>query len=267
MIIERKKYISVNSKGNKDYFDKTVLKCDLCGIDHMRDTKHYNRMKRHHLFDKDYCNKCWRPKIYGTAEYRQKMSKSVKIAYENTELRAQLSKIMKGVNSGDKNAMKRKDVRAKVSETRKKIFADPIKGKILREKISNGMSRAREDGTYFVGPTKGRIKCKWYDYKHSNGEIYKVQGTWELKFIEWLDKNNMKFLCHRHYIKYLTKDNKQRFYYPDFFIFDWNCYVDIKSGFWFEKQLDKFDLIQQQNPDVAIKILMKKELNELGVNV
>ena len=132
----------------------------------------------------------------------------------------------------------------------------------MRQKYSNGTKKAWEDGK-FIG-VNNCWKCLWYDYKHSNGKIYKVQGTWELKFIEWLDKNNLIFDCHKGRIPYIDDDNKNRNYYPDFFIYDWNIFVDIKSLFTFKGQERKFEILKNNN---KIKILFKEDLKKLGIKI
>lgn len=240
------------------------IQCDNCGTVHNREHKHFKKMKQHPLFDLEYCNKCWRPKIYGTPEYLAKMTAGVKKAYENLELRKRMSEIVTGRNTGDKNPMKRAEVRAKVSATRRQLFADPVTGPAIKKKIAAASRTAWEEGKY-IGAKTG--KTKWYDYTHSSGTVYKVQGTWELKFIKWLDQNNMEFTCHRGKIPYTARDGSLHNYYPDFFVNDWNCYADPKGEHWYKKQIEKFELLTEQHPDITIRILHRKDLVKLGIKV
>ena len=242
------------------------IQCDQCGTVHTREHKHLRKMKIHPLFDKEYCNKCWRPKIYNTPEYLAKMTAGVKKAYENPELRNRISKIVKAWDNmtGDKNPMKRPDVRARVSASRQRLFADPLTGPAIKKKIATASRVAWEEGKY-IGSKTG--KTKWHDYTHSTGIIYKVQGTWELKFIEWLDQHNMEFTCHRGRIPYTARDGTLHNYYPDFFVNDWNCYVDPKGEHWYEKQIEKFQLLREQHPNIKIRILHRKELINLGIKL
>ena len=54
---------------------------------------------------------------------------------------------------------------------------------------------------------------------------------------------------------------------PDFFIEEWDCYVDIKSDYFWELQKDKFDCIFKSNPNLKLKILKKDDLVNLGVEI
>lgn len=255
-------FVKITSWGKDKHIN---LICDYCQIQHSRQLKHYNKMKSNPLWDMDYCNKCWRPKIYNTPEYLNKMRSGVKRAYENPELRKKISAIVTGRNSGDNNPMKRQDVKNKVSKTRKELFEHPIFGPALKNKISLGCKEAWQAGKYIGANTSG--ESKWYDYQHSNGLIYKVQGQYELKFIAWLDSQGLEFLCHKGFIPYIDKQGVKRFYYPDFFVTDWNSYIDIKSSYWFHKQKDKWDCINEQCKDYKIKILMETELKNLGIKL
>lgn len=255
-------YILIKTWGKDKQVD---IKCDNCGGEHSRQFKHYKKMSKHVLWDKDYCNKCWRPKIYGTQEYLNKMRSGVKKAYENPELIKRMSNIVKGRNAGEKNPMKRLEVRQKVSETRKNLFKDPIFGPALSNKISRKCKEAWKQGKYIGANTSG--ESKWYDYYHSSGLVYKVQGTWELKFIEWLDSNGLEFTCHKGMIPYTDKNGVSRNYFPDFFVKEWNCYVDIKSSYWYQKQKDKWECLDSQCKNVGIKVLMEKDLKNLGIKI
>ena len=105
-------------------------------------------------------------------------------------------------------------------------------------------------------------RCKWYKYKHSNGNTYKVQGTWELAFIKWLDKNNILFKCHRGRISYFF-NGIERSYYPDFWIDDWNCYIDVKCDYFYNEEKTK--AIEECNPNIQFKTLFSENLKELGI--
>lgn len=245
---------------------KVTLKCDKCAMDHTRVLRHYNKMKNRSdkLFDKDYCNKCWRSVLNARPEYRQNMSNSVRMAYsgENGSIyKNKISAKLKGkINLGDKNGMKRPEVRAKVSATRSKMMLNPSE----REKYRQSSIDAHARGVY-IGTKCGQTK--WYDYKHSNGQIYKVQGTWELKYIKWLDENNIEFECHKGRIPYIDKFGISRNYYPDFYLIKSKTYIDVKGDFWYYKSKDKFDLLFDQYPNLSLVILRKAQLKELGIEI
>ena len=153
--------------------------------------------------------------------------------------------------SGDNNGMKQIEARNKVSKSRKKMYEN----KDERRKTAELTKKAWENGK-FDGVKVGR--CKWYDYKE-----YKVQGTWELAFIKWLDNNNLKFTCHRGRLSYFDDNGYEKSFYPDFYVYDWNSYVDVKSDYFYNINKNKIDNILKHNKNV--KILLKEDLIKLGV--
>ena len=139
------------------------------------------------------------------------------------------------INLGDKNGMKSPEARAKASATRKELFKDPE----FMQRHIDMTKKAWADGKY-DGVKVGR--CKWYDYKLQNGETVKVQGKWELAYVKYLDKNNIKFKCHRGRIPYVS-NGEEHSYYPDFYLIDSDEYIDVKNDYHWNLQKEKFDNI------------------------
>lgn len=167
----------------------------------------------------------------------------------------------KHINCGDKNGMKSLAARTKASNSRKKLLSDPSQRKRL---CSDPVRRAWADGKYEHAAV-GR--CQWYDVQHPDGRTIKCQGTWELKFAQWMIANGMSFISHQGRIPYTGADGTEHSYYPDFWIEDWKCYVDVKGAMWNDEQTQKFELIRKTNPDISLRILMKEDLRALGVDV
>lgn len=106
-----------------------------------------------------------------------------------------------------------------------------------------------EEGTWHVSFSKR----KTYEYK---GE--KFHGTWELKYAQWLDSQNIRWRKPKENFHYELNGTSHR-YTPDFYLIDEMCYVEIK-GYETEKDRAKWD----QFP-LKLKVLKGKELNELGL--
>jgi hypothetical protein len=247
------KYLDEKKNTNTDI----LFKCDECGNEFIRKTKSHKKVIENTLYCKDFCQRCWRIVLNNRKEYKEKMSQSLKKRFSDPKEREKISKSSKGkINLGDKNGMKQLEARKKVSNTRKEMLKDEN----LRRAFSLRTKKAWEEGKY-EGVKVGQ--CKWFDYEHSNGTIYKVQGTWELAFIKWLDEKNLKFTCHRGRIPY-TLDGKEKNYYPDFWIDEWSSYVDVKAEVWYDE--NKFNAIRK-NCDKEVKILFKEQLLELGVKI
>lgn len=267
MIIQeyKKPYSWTNKKSAKKITvqEKMIeFTCDKCGVQHTRTANHYKKMKQNTTFDKDYCNKCWQKIQNNLPERRRKNSEAQKQRYKDPKEREKTRLASKGNNAGNANAMKRPEVRKKVSESRSELMKDPE----FRKKFSQPSIDAWARGCYSV-VNDVNCKTKWHTYIHSNGKEYKVQGTWELKFIEWLDTNNLTFQCHRGRIPYIDDNGTVRNYYPDFYIYEWDAYVDPKADHWYKIQYRKFELLKEQHPDKEIRVLTKRKLLELGIKL
>lgn len=102
-------------------------------------------------------------------------------------------------------------------------------------------------------------RCKWYDY---NG--IQLQGTWELSIakkldtfqIHWKKTKELKYT-----LKYIDDNNKKHVYNPDFYLQEYNCFLEIK-GHWWGNDKRKMELVMQQNPSVKI-IIIEKDLYTL----
>jgi hypothetical protein len=239
------------------------LVCDQCQVEHTRVKKHYNKMQTNANFTKDFCNRCWQSLQNNLPERRQKNSEAQTRRYTNYQERKRTSESMKGkVNLGKNNAMTRPEIRKKVSVTRTALMQDST----FRKKFVQGSIDAWRRGSYNV-VNDANCKCKWYTYIHSSGKEYRVQGTWELKFIEWLDQNNLTFDCHKGRLDYVDDHGIKRSYYPDFFVYEWNSYIDPKADHWYKKQYRKFELLNEQHPDKNIQVLTKQKLTDLGIQL
>lgn len=237
------------------------FQCDECDCKYMRRNCYYLKMKENPLYTQDYCKQCWQSLRNKQPEYKDKMSSSLKeMRKNNPDLTDRIVKTFKKrkCNQGDKNGMKVIETRNKMSKTRRERLKNDDE---LRNRIAQNTANAWADGK-FDGVKVGQ--CKWYEYTHSNGNRYKVQGTWELAFIEWLDANDMSFLCHKGRIPY-ERDGIRRSYYPDFWVNDWNSYVDVKADCFHDER--KFAAIRAFHPDKQIKILFKQDLIDLGIKI
>lgn len=82
-----------------------------------------------------------------------------------------------------------------------------------------------------------------------------MDGSWELEFCKWADKNNIRLERVGFRFEYIKPNNKKGLYHPDFKIDDY--YIEIKG---YETDLDRCKW--SQFPEKLI-ILKRKEINEL----
>ena len=240
--------------------DPLEIQCDECKKMFIRPALFNQGMKDRGLSEKDLCSRCWRMILNNRPEYKRKMSFSLKNAYiAHPERLQKKSESMKRshANVGEKNGMKKLEPRKRVSEARKIFLSDPKQHDILSNRLKERWKRGE-----FEGVRLGQ--CKWFTFIDKQGRIHKVQGTWELKFIEWLDKNGLNFTSHRGHLPY-TLNGTCHSYHPDFWVNEWQCFVEVKCRFFFNEK--KFQAIQESNPHVEVRILFKEDLNQLGVKV
>ncbi len=98
-------------------------------------------------------------------------------------------------------------------------------------------------------------RCKWFTIAGN-----RVQGTYEKQFAEQLEFENIrweKIKTNNHIFKYVYND-KVRSYAPDFYLPDFNIYVEIK-GFWWGDDENKMRCIKDQHIDKHLIILYGKE--------
>ena len=110
-------------------------------------------------------------------------------------------------------------------DTRKKI-SDKSKSRIYseeqRKKHSISMKKAVElhPDSYTKNNVVGRVKNIIYNN-------VKLKGGWELLVAKWFDENEIKW---EHETKYFEYEwNGVRRYYPDFYLPDYDFYVEVKG--------------------------------------
>lgn len=98
-------------------------------------------------------------------------------------------------------------------------------------------------------------KSKWFDV----GGV-KVQGTWEKKVAEKLTELNIKWVkpTHNKDIIEYTIDNKVRRYTPDFYLPEYDQFLEIKGYYWNNDRL-KMQAVIEQNPIIKIFIMRENE--------
>src|ERR1035437_5374807 len=127
------------------------------------------------------------------------------------------------------------------------VLKGRIISKITREKLSKIGYRCKN----------GHAKTKYYKvFSPYQKKIISVQGTYELKYAEYLNINNINWIrSNKIFINYKRDEfDINRNYFPDFYLPDTNTYIEIK-GYFFPKDKEKMKLVQEQNKNKKIIIL------------
>lgn len=86
-----------------------------------------------------------------------------------------------------------------------------------------------------------------------------MRSGWEIKYAKYLDKQGIKWLYESK-----TFDLGDTTYTPDFYIPEWDCYIEIK-GYWRKDAKKKFKLFKKKYLKVKIEILNKTKLQKLKI--
>lgn len=89
----------------------------------------------------------------------------------------------------------------------------------------------------------GETNYKKYLYK----DIW-MDSSWEVKVAKYLDEKNIKWVRNRKLLFYwFDKMNRKRRYYPDFFLPEYNIYLDTKNKYLMKKDKYKIENVIKNN--------------------
>jgi hypothetical protein len=140
------------------------------------------------------------------------------------------------------------------SETSKKL-SDAIKNrsseftKSVGQKVSETIQKKVAEGTWHTSLAKNM---------HYNYNGIDLHGTWELKYAQYLDKNNIKWIRCKEQFDYFY-DGKNRKYTPDFYLIESDEYIEIK-GYKTEKDKAKWSQFPKNK---KLIVLTASELKDI----
>ena len=111
-----------------------------------------------------------------------------------------------------------------------------------------------------LASTHRRLKRKMIEYK---GVM--LDSTWELALAKLLDENNIKWFRPKP-LKWFDDENKERNYFPDFYLPEYNLYIDPKNSHAYNGQKNKIEKLKEQCPNIVF-VRSMKEINEFALMV
>ncbi len=183
-----------------------------------------------------------------TEESKSKVSESLKL-FSRSKNSYIITKIC--IVCGDKfNTYKYKENKKVCNKCKRSKNSLPIK-------VKNCIICQREFETKYNKKTCSEV-CKtkliFQKRKFQNGRqklvkyINKIQGevqlesSWELKIAEYLDKKNINWI-RPNPILWIDSNNKNHLYYPDFYLIDFNIYLDPKNPYCMKLDEEKLKIV------------------------
>lgn len=145
-------------------------------------------------------------------------------------------------------------------ETREKISSKQ-RGRIWsdeqKKRHSSIMTRvaAENPDSYSASNVCGRTKLM--DITDSLGRATKVNGSWEQIVATFLDENNIRWTNVIEEKLLYTWDGQERRYYPDFYLIDFNMYIEVK-GYERPRDLEKWKIVED-----CLIVIKQKDINAI----
>lgn len=90
-----------------------------------------------------------------------------------------------------------------------------------------------------------------------------MRSSWEIIVAQYLDSQGLTWNYEPQAFP-ITISNKSFTYTPDFYIKEWDCYLEVK-GYWRDNAKEKFSQFEREYPQINIKIWNKEKMKELGL--
>lgn len=246
------------------------IRCEYCGRDisssnyskHIRSHKNGNFYKQNSRYKIDhtdlfckYCGKeCKNKNSLIQHEIRCKENKNRINVYIKGFNEGRIA-WNKGLTKASSESIKRSSEKYKQNKLLglHKIKVNPMEDPNNRKKISETCLQKSKNGTWHTSLAK---------YMHINYKGVDLHGSWELKYAQYLDKNNISWERCKDRFPY-EYENNIHYYTPDFFLPLLDKYVEIK-GYTTNKDYAKWD---QFPKDRTLEILKEKDLLALGIKL
>ena len=218
---------------------KIQCRCDNCEDEKLVSYYNYNIYLEKHLIYTCYkcCNvknklTCFQKygKFYSaTKEYKNKVETTINERYGSKEgysnFIRDITKERVTEKYGTDNVFRIESVKNKIKST-------------LLERY--GVEHALQCPTFFQ-------KSQTTGFKYNEYNKVRYQGSYELDFLKFFEKLNIKVTKCKS-IKYTLNESK-KVYFPDFYLPEYNLIVEIKSKYYYEKEFEK----NQMKKEYSIK--------------
>lgn len=146
------------------------------------------------------------------------------------------------------------DSRVNHSDSTKELLRKKALGRKHTDETKKKLSEVAKQNELGGHTSKNRIK-----YTTKEGlEVY-LQSSYEIELARELDKNNIQWIRPNPIIWVDDSDNEHR-YYPDFYLSEFDIYLDPKNDYLQKIDKQKIELVSKQN-NIKILVLSKNQLS------
>lgn len=110
-------------------------------------------------------------------------------------------------------------------------FAGRKHSEVTKKKMSDDIKKR-----YAAGWECKAGRCKKYEYTSPIAGNIKLDGTWELSVAKYLDTLGVSWERNKKRFEYIREDGRCSTYQPDFFVADWDLFIEVKG---YETDLDR----------------------------
>jgi ribosomal protein S14 len=236
-MIDKQDYIIVveNAKSQRKHYR---MICDACSRD-----RGYQRINRHGL---GLCRKCVSTQIHtGKVVSRETKVKMKQNHYLNNG--------GKHASIGKPHSDYTKSILSKKQSEYCKQYGNQFIG---HQHTAETIARISQLNSGKEPKWKGRI----FQYSGPKGD-FKMRSSYELEYAKWMDINNINW---EYEPKFKLSNGKT--FSPDFRLVAYDTIVEIK-GYWTKIGLQKWTEFCKDYPNINKRVLMKKDLLQLGLEI
>lgn len=103
-----------------------------------------------------------------------------------------------------------------------------------------------------LASTHRRLVRSIREYVRKDGTVVMLDSSWEEALAKRLDETGVEWVRPKEPIPYISSDGKTHNYFPDFYLCEYDVFLDPKNPYSVTAQKEKLDIIQKQMPNLKI---------------
>lgn len=179
-------------------------------------------------------------------------SSSCAASFNNKKRQGHTEETKSKISSKLKKSIKKEESINRLSDTnRKKYYQNQKICKICGQKLDYEKRNRKtcSNECKIIASVKirpyqnGSRKTFWYFNKNENKEVL-LESSWEFRLAKFLDEENIKWR-RPSYIVWFNNTNEKKYYFPDFYLPEYDLYIDPKNKYCLTKDIEKLENISK----------------------